>query len=119
MSKSSQATAPSYAKSRRFPRHRLDVRVDGTVFRDGKTISLWGRTSEVGPDGVGATLTQALKVGEVVSLEFPIPVAPHQIKVRAIVRYCHGLHCGFEFLATNAEQKQVLMRACEVLESIV
>jgi hypothetical protein len=118
LSKSSQGTAQAYAKNRRFPRHRLDVRIDGTVFRDGKTITLWGRTSELGPDGVGATLTEALLVGEVVSLEFPVPVPPHMIKMRAIVRYCRGLHCGFEFLAISNEQKQTLVRVCEVLESV-
>ena len=117
MSKPTQASAQAHTHTRRFPRYRLDVRIEATVFRDGATTTLWGRTSELGPDGVGATLTRELQVGEVVSVEFPVPVAPHVVKVRAIVRYHQGLHCGFEFLTLSAEQRRILDRVCEVLAS--
>ena len=106
---------PSYERQRRFPRHHLDVRIQVLVFRDGRTSTLWGRTSEVGADGVGATLTGELRPGEVVSIEFPIPVAPHVIQVRGIVRYSQGLHCGFEFLALADAQRDALMRVCGML----
>ena len=86
-----------------------------SVFRDGETISLWGRTNELGQDGVGATLSGELHVGEVVSMEFPIPVPPCFLKVRAIVRYSAGLRCGFEFLIVTEEQRETLRRLCEVL----
>jgi hypothetical protein len=88
-----------------------------SVFRDGATISLWGRTSELGQDGVGATLSAELKVGEVVSMEFPIPVPPYFLRVRGIARYCEGLRCGFEFLIVTEEQRETLRRTCEVLSS--
>jgi hypothetical protein len=93
----------------------MDVRIQLSVFRDGATVAIWGRTSEMGQDGVGATLTDVLHVGEVVSLEFPIPVAPYQVKVRAIVRYVNGLRCGFEFLVLNQELRETLRRACDLL----
>ena len=115
MSNESQATSAAYGRNRRFPRHRLDVRIQMSVFREGVTISLWGRTSELGQDGVGATLSGELKVGEVVSMEFPIPVPPHFVKVRAIVRYSEGLRCGFEFLIVTDEQRETLCRVCEML----
>lgn len=115
MSKDTPTAASAYNRLRRFPRHRLDVRIEVSVFRDGVTTTLWGRTSELGQDGVGATLTGELRPGEVVSMDFPVPVAPHKIKVRAIVRYCHGLHVGFEFLTVTEEQRQSLARVCEML----
>jgi hypothetical protein len=96
----------------------MDVRIQASVFRDGVTTTLWGRTSELGQDGVGATLTGELKAGEVVSMEFPVPVAPFLIKLRAIVRYTDGLRCGFEFLKVNEEQRQTLSRVCEVLATV-
>ncbi len=117
VNKSGQAPASAYERQRRFPRHRLDVHIDVTIFRDGKTLALWGRTNELGQDGIGATLSGELKSGEVVSLEFPIPVAPHTVKVRAIVRYTHGFRCGFEFLIVTEEQRETLRRVCEVLAS--
>lgn len=101
---------------RRFPRHNLDVRIQVSVFREGQSIVLWGRTSEIGVDGVGATLTGQVTPGEVVTIELSLPVHPHLVKVRGIVRYTQGLHCGFEFLAVNAEQRRSLYRVCEMLD---
>jgi PilZ domain-containing protein len=115
LSKDQSVEAPPYRHVRRYVRHRLDVRVQASVFREGITTTLWGRTSELGQDGLGATLTGELKVGEVVTMEFPVPVAPFLIHVRAIVRYCYGLHCGFEFLRVTEEQRRTLSRVCEVL----
>ncbi len=115
MSDAAQGKASVYSGKRRYPRYRLDARIHVSVFRDGATITLWGRTNEIGQDGVGATLTVALAAGEVVSMEIPIPVAPHLMKVRAIVRYAHGLRCGFEFLVVSNELRDTLRRTCEVL----
>ncbi len=112
-----QAVKSAYERQRRFSRHNLDARIQVSVFRDGKTIVLWGRTSEIGVDGIGATLTGELTAGEVVSLELPVSLSPYLVRVRAIVRYTRGLHCGFEFLAVTAEQRNTLERLCEMLRS--
>ena len=114
MSSQSQGSSSAY-KRRRYPRHRLDARIQMSVFREGVTTALWGRTSELGQDGVGATISGELNVGEVVSMEFPIPFPPYFMKVRAIVRYSEGLRCGFEFLIVTDEQRETLRRVCEVL----
>ena len=74
-----------------------------------------GRTGELSQDGLGATLSGELQTGEVVSLEFPLPLPPHSIKVRAVVRYNEGLRHGFEFLVMNDEQRLVLHQVCVVL----
>ncbi len=108
-------TSDPRARLRRFSRYRYDVRVQVSVFREGVTSGLWGRTSEVGLDGVGATLSGELKSGEVVSLEFPIPMAPLVMKLRAIVRYSEGLRCGFEFLVVTDQQKETMRQLCETL----
>jgi hypothetical protein len=85
------------------------------VFREGVTTALWGRTSEVGMDGVGVTLSGELKAGEVVSVEFPVPMAPMVMRVRAIVRYSDGLRCGLEFLVVTNEQRETMRQLCEAL----
>ena len=104
-------------RMRRFSRYRFDVRVQASVFRDGQTTTCWGRTSELGQDGIGATLSGEFRSGEVVSLEFPIPLPPHLIQLRAVVRYCDGLRCGFEFLVVTEEQKLMLHQVCVVLSN--
>jgi hypothetical protein len=117
LSSETQGASHAYSRNRRYPRFHIDARIQISVFRDGRTIALWGRTNELGQDGVGATLSGELVVGEVVSMEFPIPVSPYHLKVRAIVRYSAGLRCGFEFLIVTEEQRETLGRVCEVLST--
>jgi PilZ domain len=104
------------SNTRRFPRYAIDVRVSVEVFREGMVSYFWGRSRELGQDGMGATLTGDLEKGDVVSLEFPLPLSPYPVKVRAIVRYRDGLYYGFEFLALKPEQRAVVERACEMLQ---
>ena len=91
------------------------MRIQVSVFREGLTTTCWGRTSELGQDGIGATLTGELHVGEVVSLEFTVPVAPHLMKLRGVVRYSLGLRCGFEFLVVTEEQRMIVRQVCALL----
>jgi PilZ domain len=101
--------------SRRFPRFPLDIKVSVHVFRAGENISFWGRSNELGQDGIGATLTGNLESGEVVALELMLPMAAFPIKFRALVRYRDGLRHGFEFLALTAMQRDQIRRVCERL----
>jgi hypothetical protein len=115
----SQATAKAQKRVRRYSRYRFDVRIQVTVFREGLTTTCWGRTSELGLDGIGATLSGEMQPGEVVSLEFPVPVPPHITKLRAVVRYSEGLRCGLEFLVVTEEQRLILRQLCVVLANAI
>jgi hypothetical protein len=101
--------------TRRFPRFTLDVRLQVKMFQDGEFRTCWGRSTELGQDGIGATLTGSLENGEIVTLEIPLPLTPYPIKVRAIVRYRQGLRYGFEFLTLNETQRDTLRRVCQYL----
>ena len=83
--------------------------------RDGETISLWGRSSELGEDGIGGTVTAQLEPGEVVSMELSLPLIPFPIKCRALVRYRDGLRHGFEFLALSSQQREAIRKLCQAL----
>ena len=106
---------PTGAHARRFPRFAIDARLQVRMFQDGEFRTCWGRSTELGQDGIGATLTGNLETGEIVSLEIPLPLSPYPLKVRAIVRYCQGLRYGFEFLTLNDNQRDIIRRVCEVL----
>ena len=120
---SSDAAAASSAKAgsgkvtftRRFPRFTIDVRLQVKMFQDGEFRTCWGRSTEMGQDGIGATLTGSLETGEIVTLEIPLPLTPYPIKVRAIVRYRQGLRYGFEFLTLNDAQRDTILRVCQYL----
>ncbi len=112
------ASPPAPAKqsyTRRFPRFVIDVRLQVKMFQAGEFRTCWGRSTEMGQDGIGATLTGSLEPGEIVTLEIPLPLTPYPIKVRAIVRYCQGLRYGFEFLTLNDNQRDTIKRVCDYL----
>jgi len=111
------ATAPAgkVAFTRRFPRFTIDVRLQVKMFQAGEFRTCWGRSTEMGQDGIGATLTGSLETGEIVTLEIPLPLTPYPIKVRAIVRYRQGLRYGFEFLTLNDGQRDTIQRVCQYL----
>jgi hypothetical protein len=100
---------------RRYPRFALDSRIQVRMFQNGEFSSCWGHSTELGQDGIGATLTGKLETGEIVSLEIPLPLSPYPLKVRAIVRYTDGLRYGFEFLTLTVTQRDTIRRVCEML----
>jgi hypothetical protein len=108
------ATSPS---PRRFQRYPADIRVSVEVFRPDGSASMWGRSTELGEDGIGATLTGEVEPGEVVSMELSLPVASVPLRLRALARYRDGLRHGFEFLALSEEQRELLHRVCTMLGS--
>jgi hypothetical protein len=107
--------SPGSGHARRYPRFAIDVRLQVRMFQDGEFRNCWGRSTELGLDGIGATLTGDLEAGEIVSLDIPLPLTPYPVKVRAIVRYRQGLRYGFEFLTLNDTQRDMLRRVCEML----
>jgi hypothetical protein len=112
-----KSPANKFATARRYPRFVLDVRLQVKMFQNGEFCSCWGRSTELGQDGIGATLTGSLSKGEIVTLEIPLPLTPYPIKVRAIVRFCQGLRYGFEFLTMSESQRDTVRRVCEYLAS--
>jgi hypothetical protein len=116
-SSSGKPRGRKFGFTRRFPRYALDVRLQVRMFQDGEFRTCWGRSVELGEDGIGATLTGDLETGEIVTLEIPLPLTPYPIKVRAIVRYCQGLRYGFEFLTMNDAQRDTIQRVCQYLAS--
>jgi hypothetical protein len=102
-------------KQRRFPRYPLDVRVSVKVFRAEAPLELWGRSNELGQDGIGVTLTGELNSGEVATLELVLPGGGPPLKLRALVRYRDGLRHGFEFLARDEMQRASIGKTCELL----
>jgi len=102
-------------KMRRFPRYQLDGRMLVHVFREGVNSTIWGRSTMLGKEGVGGTLTGDLQLGEVVGLEFTVPLCAQAVKLRAIVRYRNGFQYGFEFLAIDSQQREAIQRACDIL----
>src|SRR5579859_7915756 len=69
-------SAAKVAYTRRFPRFNIDMRLQVKMFQAGEFRTCWGRSTEMGQDGIGATLTGSLEPGEIVTLKFPCPSRP-------------------------------------------
>lgn len=108
--------APASREARRYPRYNVNMRVAVQVFREGVVESLWGRSNEVGQDGMSATLTGELQPGEVATLEFTLPATVIATKLRAVVRYRSGFRHGFEFLTLAEGQRETIQRALQIAE---
>ncbi len=109
------ATAKDPAAKRRYPRYALDARIKARMFQNGEYQDCWGRSTELGMDGIGITLTGDLQPGEIASLEIPLPLSRHPLKVRSIVRFRNGQRYGFEFLAVTEGQREMIKRVCDYL----
>lgn len=107
--------AKTYSFTRRYPRYAFDVRLKARMLQNDQYESCWGRSTELGLDGIGATLTGELQIGEIVTLEIPLPLSTSALKVRAIVRFRRGLRYGFEFLAVSESQRSMIRRVCDLL----
>jgi c-di-GMP-binding flagellar brake protein YcgR len=97
-------------------RYSFDSHVNLTIYRSGQKHELWGRTADISQDGIAATLSGTLEIGETATIR--IEIEKQTLSVRAVVRHQQGHFCGFEFLAMTADQRAIIQSACERLRPI-
>jgi len=88
------------------------------VFRDGSPVIIQGRSVDLNEAGMGAVLDQELVPGEMVTLEFELPMIGEKFTPRATVRRRTGTQYGFEFVNIDPRQQQAIRALCEVLPPI-
>ena len=71
-----------------------------------------GHTVDLSESGISAMLRTEIPVGEVVRLEFSLPLG--EVEVFALVRQRNAFRYGFQFVDTGANQS-VLERTCRQL----
>lgn len=100
---------------RRYPRHRADFALAGSVLREDGYFAVQGRCSDIGQGGMGVVLTSGVESGEVLVLEFRLSDSGEAVSIRAIVRYRGFVH-GLEFLGLSGEQQSAINGFCATLE---
>lgn len=100
-----------WRRHRRFNRYKLDIRVAIVRQVDGKQETLNGRCRHLGEGGLGAVLAGELPANEIVTVEFTLPGQGEPMRMRALVRYRHGFHHGFEFLTLSLAQLENIRKA--------
>lgn len=71
-----------------------------------------GRTVDISESGISAMLRVEVPVGEVVRLEFKLPLG--DVDVLALVRQRNAFRYGFQFVEINSRQ-DIIARTCREL----
>lgn len=96
--------------SRQFSRFKLDQRVAVKVVRDGSEQTLRGRSNDLSEGGLGATLAGELIPGDIVVLEFWLPLTRDPVRLQARVQYRLGFRYGLAFITLSGEQRSAIVK---------
>lgn len=95
---------------RREPRFKIEVDIMVTSHTSGK---LKGHTVDISESGLSALLSIEVPLGEVVELNFTLPLG--SVAIYAMVRQKNAFRYGFQFVAANCVQ-DVIRPTCRQLE---
>jgi PilZ domain len=94
---------------RRHPRFKLEV--DIRVYpRDSAVVR--GRTVDISESGISAMLREEVSLGEMVRLEFTLPLG--EVEVLAMVRQRNAFRYGFQFVE-DSSANGIIGRTCSQL----
>ncbi len=102
--------------TRTLQRYKVVVPVAVSVTRRGVSVKLKGMSTDLSEGGIGVELVSgSLTAGEIVSLEFSLPTAPHAMKLYGMVRHRKLEEYGVQFVEISAEHRQAIGDLCDVL----
>ena len=94
---------------RRHPRFKLDVQIQ--VYARGRAV-VRGDTVDISESGISAMLREEVPVGEVVRLEFTLPLG--NVETLALVRHRSAFRYGFQFVEVSTGH-DVIGQTCRQL----
>jgi|NGEPerStandDraft_6_1074524.scaffolds.fasta_scaffold14860_3 hypothetical protein len=104
-------------KERRFRRHEIDLALCLKVWRGGAFLSVDSHSDNICEGGMALTVALALQIGETVTLEMALPYSDVPLTLTGVVRHCQGTRYGMEFVGLREQQRRLIVRFCETLES--
>lgn len=96
-------------EARRHPRYRLETEI--CIYPRNMPV-VRGHTVDISESGISAMLRIEAPVGEVVRLEFKLPLG--EVDVHALVRQRNAFRYGFQFVGSSSAQ-EVIARTCRQL----
>jgi hypothetical protein len=97
-------------ESRLYPRFKLHANLK---IHSGAGELLSGYALDISESGLSAMLPIEVAMGEVVELDFELPLGP--VNVRAVVRERNAFRYGFQFVQPHAA-RQMIADACGSLQ---
>ena len=101
--------AREFVEARRHPRHKLEV--DVRVYPRNEAV-VRGHTVDISESGISIMLREEVSIGEVVRLEFAVPLG--DADVHAVARQRNAFRYGFEFVDSISPQ-HIIGRTCRQL----
>ena len=98
-----------FVEARRHPRFKLEVNV--RVYARNSAV-VRGQTVDISESGISAMLRTEVPIGEVVRLEFNVPLG--EVEVHALVRQRNAFRYGFQFVESSSAQ-DIIGRTCRHL----
>lgn len=98
---------------RRHPRFKVDCPVQ---VRTGDN-SLRGHVIDLSESGIAIHITNEIKAGDRVILQFALPNSEHHFGVQATVKYSKGPRHGLEFYKLARRESDELYRVCQALSA--
>jgi len=96
-------------EARRHRRFKLEVQI--RIYpRDCPVVR--GDTVDISESGISAILREEIPIGEVVRLEFALPIG--EVEILAMVRQRNAFRYGFQFVETSSAQ-DIIGRTCRQL----
>ncbi len=97
---------------RDYIRFHLDLRVTIEADRNGRMITVFGRSSDLSEGGVGIVIPESLAAGESVIVHLPIGEGSEKIAFPAVVRHQRGFYHGCEFVGIGERERMAIRSAC-------
>jgi len=103
------APTREFVETRRHPRFKLDV--DIRVYPRNASV-VRGHTVDISESGISAMLRVEVPIGEVVRLEFALPLG--EVEIHALACQKQAFRYGFQFVESSSAQ-EVIGRTCRQL----
>lgn len=104
-----QNGSESFVENRQSPRFRLQV---DTRIYPRNTQVVRGHTVDISESGIAIMVTEEIPIGEVVRLEFTLPLG--DVEILALVRQRCAFRYGFQFIETSSAL-ETIKRTCRLL----
>ena len=101
--------AREFVETRRHPRFKLEVNI--RIYPRNRAV-VRGQTVDISESGISAMLTTEVPIGEVVRLEFSLPMG--EVELHALVRQRNAFRYGFQFVESTSAQ-DIIGRTCRHL----
>jgi c-di-GMP-binding flagellar brake protein YcgR len=101
--------AHEFVEVRRHPRFKLDTNI--RIYPRNSAV-VRGTTVDISESGMSAMLMVEVPIGEVVRLEFNLPLG--EVEIHALVRQRNAFRYGFQFVESSSAQ-DIIGRTCRQL----